>query len=679
MMISQIETKLLQSGVQTNDILTAYLSTIKTIKYLDPSMLSIISQPFQTYLLHRSDTIKCIVASLASVEDEDLDFDDNVEDQENVEIETEREELELPVNNESESNEESNDKLIHSPADQLDDGSSHSREDISDNCNLLGRNMTNFGLEDPSGIRRPPLLRLKENALVGKEEEDEGLDDQNESLLRPLPKYAVPKHFDLVQIGEMDFIERFNRISSQNADKNIDPDEIPKCIMGASEALLHVYGHLTEFAREYIDQLARRVITVFYRSGKNFEILKEFANRETRYLSSLKERFGEAHMDNCQVIIKDASETSILNKIIHGDNEFLQEMIQNGNTGIFSKGAQLNILIFSKEFWPHNIPMMQESSTLGDRNRPESQLKDLILPKEIMNALELYGRTYAKHKEHRILEYKKHFGKVSLDITMRRRDGRFKTTRYNVTPLLACIVCLFHEEDKCEEESKYYSGSVMGSGMDVDVEQKPSTSYSYNNEQENNENHMIKRKNVLTGQKIASSLGVPHSLVKRKINFWINQGLIIETEKDCYLSADDEHFSEKSTDFRDASHSALLSTCSSRNIINMNSSDENYNSIEGEDKAGNQDEEIPSDTINNTRNQIIWLYIKNILTNMESLTLERMFSILKIFMKQLPVLAKSQKAGSEFLISDLQKFLEIKVKDGLLEYVAEGTLYRLTK
>lgn len=85
-----LETKLLHPGVNTPEILTAYVSTIRALRQLDPSgtILEIVTKPVRNYLRNREDTIRSVVSSFTdegstnelaeelanyATEDEDLD------------------------------------------------------------------------------------------------------------------------------------------------------------------------------------------------------------------------------------------------------------------------------------------------------------------------------------------------------------------------------------------------------------------------------------------------------------------------------------------------------------------------------------------------------------------------------------------------------------------------------
>lgn len=69
---------LLHPGVNTYDILTAYISAIKALRALDPSglILQLITEPIRRYLKSRDDTVRCIVSALT---DEDSNSELNRE------------------------------------------------------------------------------------------------------------------------------------------------------------------------------------------------------------------------------------------------------------------------------------------------------------------------------------------------------------------------------------------------------------------------------------------------------------------------------------------------------------------------------------------------------------------------------------------------------------------------
>lgn len=63
---SVLKKKLLHLGVNTTDILTAYIAAIRALRVLDPSgvLLELVCEPVRRYLRTRDDTVRCIVQSL---------------------------------------------------------------------------------------------------------------------------------------------------------------------------------------------------------------------------------------------------------------------------------------------------------------------------------------------------------------------------------------------------------------------------------------------------------------------------------------------------------------------------------------------------------------------------------------------------------------------------------------
>jgi hypothetical protein len=72
-----IEQRLLHPGVNTSDILTAYVSAIKALMCLDSSgvMMENVCEPLKRYLRNRDDTVKCIVSNLTTDDGDDTSND----------------------------------------------------------------------------------------------------------------------------------------------------------------------------------------------------------------------------------------------------------------------------------------------------------------------------------------------------------------------------------------------------------------------------------------------------------------------------------------------------------------------------------------------------------------------------------------------------------------------------
>ncbi|KAJ8897014.1 hypothetical protein PR048_002360 [Dryococelus australis] len=71
-------TRLLHPGVNTPDVVTAYVAAIKTLRQLDPTgvLLETVTKPVRKYLRNRDDTVRCVVSSLT--EDGPADLGDEL-------------------------------------------------------------------------------------------------------------------------------------------------------------------------------------------------------------------------------------------------------------------------------------------------------------------------------------------------------------------------------------------------------------------------------------------------------------------------------------------------------------------------------------------------------------------------------------------------------------------------
>ncbi|KAL7046908.1 hypothetical protein ACKWTF_002737 [Chironomus riparius] len=72
---NSLETRLLHQGVETSDIITGYVATIKTMRHLEKSgiLLQTVTEPVKEYLRKcRQDTVRCVVTSLIEETPSDL-------------------------------------------------------------------------------------------------------------------------------------------------------------------------------------------------------------------------------------------------------------------------------------------------------------------------------------------------------------------------------------------------------------------------------------------------------------------------------------------------------------------------------------------------------------------------------------------------------------------------------
>lgn len=63
---SALERRLLNAGVNTDNVLEAYVATVRALKFVDPSgiLAQLVTPPVREYLKHREETVRVILVSL---------------------------------------------------------------------------------------------------------------------------------------------------------------------------------------------------------------------------------------------------------------------------------------------------------------------------------------------------------------------------------------------------------------------------------------------------------------------------------------------------------------------------------------------------------------------------------------------------------------------------------------
>jgi anaphase-promoting complex subunit 2 len=244
----------------------------------------------------------------------------------------------------------------------------------------------------------------------------------------------------------------------------------------------------------------------------------------------------------------------------------------------------INCLILSKQFWPEK---------LGLANADESS--NLKLPAYVSEAITTYTKAFETIKGSRTLEWKPHLGLVEIELEFNDQQITF-----NVTPIQACIMWHFQEKST-------WKISDLSQALDVSA-----------------------------------------SLVRRKILFWQNKGILREVALDQYAIIEDQ-----------STHST---SAPSNQVMNV---DEDYDEDYGEDLVVESGavKQAPGDE----RFRVIWSFVKNMLTNLNTLPLERIHGMLKMF-------AQGANA-SDLTTQELKQFLDNCVREQKLVY--SGGQYRL--
>lgn len=133
---------------------------------------------------------------------------------------------------------------------------------------------------------------------------------------------------------------------------------------------------------------------------------------------------------------------------------------------------------------------------------------------------------------------------------------------------------------------------------------------------------------------------MPAALLRRRLSVWLQQGVLREEPAGTFSVVEEERPQDRD------------------NMVLVDSDDESDSGLASQ--ADQKEEEL----------LLFWTYIQAMLTNLESLSLERIFSMLRMFVVSGPALA-------EIDLQELQGFLQRKVRDQQLVYSAG--VYRLPK
>ncbi|XP_076655702.1 anaphase promoting complex subunit morula [Halictus rubicundus] len=210
----------------------------------------------------------------------------------------------------------------------------------------------------------------------------------------------------------------------------------------------------------------------------------------------------------------------------------------------------------------------------------------LELPKIVQTQLNKYVKAFESLKGNRTLCWKPHLGNVTLEIELKDRK-----LEINVTPIHATII--LHFQDKKE----------------------------------------------WTLEELADTMHAPATVLRRKITFWVSQGILKESSNDVFILQEE-------------------SSTKSRSLTDV-VEDEEVESVMAS-ASDQREEEL----------QVFWSYIVGMLTNLDSMPLERIHQMLKMFASQGP-------GAMECGLPELRQFLDKKVREHQLLF--SGGLYRLPK
>ncbi|GMH35992.1 hypothetical protein BSKO_03860 [Bryopsis sp. KO-2023] len=290
-----------------------------------------------------------------------------------------------------------------------------STSDIIKHFNLVVRMLSHI---DPSGFLLEKVSEPYRRYLRGRQDTMKCIvtiltDTQEEgpSMLEEFSE-GCPGDSLLEEDGEDDEMALRLATSWNPAPAHLDTPSKPSqgSMSDVISTLVGVYGSNEMFIEEYRKILGDRLM------GKtDYE-----CTREVRTLELLKIRFGEAALHNCEVMLRDMSESKRLQHSLMG-GQSLQTAGSPASRGKSSDvPGEISATIISELFWP------------------ELPGKDIKLPDGVQTKLDAYAKEYHSHKQPRKLKWKTELGQVELDVTIGKTMLNF-----TVTPPYAVVLMSF--------------------------------------------------------------------------------------------------------------------------------------------------------------------------------------------------------------------------------------------
>merc|ERR1719402_970105 len=156
--------------------------------------------------------------------------------------------------------------------------------------------------------------------------------------------------------------------------------------------------------------------------------------------------------------------------------------------------------------------------------------------------------------------------------------------------------------------------------------------------------HRFQEQETWAAAQLAASLHLPLSTLRRKIGFWQDQGFLREVESDMWSLVEEGP---------KAGQGRADLSC--------------------QDAGGEEEDSVTASSADQREEELgmFWSYITGMLTNLESLPLERIHQMLRIFAMQ------PGPSAAECDLQELRAFLDTKVRQHKLAF--SGGLYRLPK
>ncbi|XP_041481445.1 anaphase-promoting complex subunit 2-like isoform X2 [Lytechinus variegatus] len=447
-------------------------------------------------------------------------------------------------------------------------------------------------------------------------------DDNSNELADELVK-AQPVN---VEDGASTGTEEANPYDWQPDPIDADPSQTSKSRRTSDiiSTLVNIYGSRELFVNEYRNLLADRILSSF-----SYDTARELRNLEL-----LKLRFGESQLHQCEVMLKDVADSKRCNAHVLSEKEKRRKEEEkrkeqeekraaeggeegaevDGEEGAIRLGAVTGGGVERDKEKEENGGEQSEDAVDGgeDKENEEVNAPTLPSPDEMdFNTMILSAQFWPNLKEEKL--------EVPQDI---KQWMETYTKSYEVLKGMRTL------------NWKTNLGQVT---LDIELRDRTVT-LTVSPIQATIIMH-FQDKERWTIQELSEKMQVPGGAVRRKIAYWQSQGLLKEESHDTFVLVEEKEGAVQNQE------------------MVMIDSDE-----EAESATASVEDQKEENL------QMYWSFITGMLMNLESLPLERIHSMLKMFAIQGP-------SAAEFTENELRHLLETKVREQQLVYSA-GT-YRL--
>ena len=374
--------------------------------------------------------------------------------------------------------------------------------------------------------------------------------------------------------------------------------------------LISIYGSKELFVKEYRHMLASKLIkNLAYDTSKDLAILER-----------LKLRFGEASMQQCDIMVKDVDESKRLNVTLQGklyDTLLGQQkkdpLILDKDPSVAKEKASLvDATIVSEHFWPALEPN-----------------NGTMLHPSVTKLLETYNDTYSILKQKKQLQWRDQLGLVELELEFPGAEDRAEpqVITFSVSPIHATLILHFHTED--EEEDKDADGDTTMGGS------------SSSRKNASSRDGKAETPKCYRATELAMLTGLPVANVRHKMKYWVNAGVVLASPINAAASREptdqnglNSHVEKPPMSSSSSGSEDILYTAQEVPLTSRSGPGSGAGGATGAAGGGDEDDGYSQSAMASSADdenlKVIQNFIKGMLKNFNTMPLDRIHNMLKM-------------------------------------------------